>query len=298
MPLTTPRAIPPATFPAIPPVTPPAPPDARPAGCGWVVAVFVESLGLIGAGILAGVAGTVVSVASLVSYPALLAFGLPPLTANVTNTVALLFTGLGAAAGSRPELAGQARLVGRLGLVTAAGGATGAVLLLVTPSEAFGAIAPWLIGAASLLLLRPLRLGRPGLGGGAGGGLAGDIGGGMGFALRAALFLTAVYLGYFGAAGGILMFAVLTAVLDQVPARVNAVKNVVTAAANGVAAVELALFGPVRWSAAVPLAVGFLVGGWVGPAVARRLPGASLRVLAAVCGAALAIKLGIDAYGG
>ena len=108
---------------------------------------------LIGVGVLAGVVSTVVSLASLVSYPALLAVGLPPVAANVTNTVALVFTAVGAAAGSQPELVGQGGRVLRLGSVTALGGAGGAAVLLLTPSEAFEVVAPWLIAAASLLLL-------------------------------------------------------------------------------------------------------------------------------------------------
>ncbi|WP_239514234.1 sulfite exporter TauE/SafE family protein [Streptosporangium sp. 'caverna'] len=245
-----------------------------------------EVLGLAAVGVLAGVVSTVVSLASVVSYPALLAFGLSPLSANVTNTVALMFTGLGAAAGSRPELAGQGRRVLRLGWVTALGGAAGAVLLLLTPSRTFEAIAPWLIAAASLMLLRPPRLIA----------LAGSPEAERGWMVRAALFTVAIYIGYFGAAGGILMFAVLAAVLDQTPVRVNAVKNVVSALANAVAAIGFALFGPVDWSAVAPLAAGFLVGGWLGPSIARRLPGQSLRVVAAVCGLIVALKLGIDAY--
>ncbi|MEW9529463.1 sulfite exporter TauE/SafE family protein [Microbispora sp. NPDC049125] len=246
--------------------------------------MIVEMLALAGVGVLAGVVSTVVSLASIVSYPALLAFGLPPLTANVTNTVALLFTGVGAAAGSRPELAGQGRLVARLGVVAALGGAAGAALLLLTPSRAFEVVAPWLIGLASLLLLRPPRPGHA------------RLGGERGRALRAALLCVSVYIGYFGAAGGILVFAVLGSALDQTPARVNAVKNVVSAMANAVAAAGFALFGPVDWAAAGPLAAGFLVGGRIGPAVARRLPGQSLRIVAAVCGLAVTVKLGVDAY--
>ena len=105
------------------------------------------------AGIAAGIVSTVAALASLVSYPVLLALGLPPLTANVTNTVALSFTAVGAAAGSRPELAGQAGRLRRLGLVTALGGAAGAAILLLTPASSFEAAAPVLIGGASLVLL-------------------------------------------------------------------------------------------------------------------------------------------------
>ncbi|GGK49065.1 UPF0721 transmembrane protein [Planomonospora parontospora subsp. parontospora] len=285
-----------------------------------------EVLGLAGVGVVAGVVSTVVSLASVISYPALLAFGLSPLSANVTNTVALVFTGLGAAAGSRPELAGQGGRVLRLGWVTALGGAAGAALLLTTPPRAFEAVAPWLIAGASLLLLRPPRAGGPrerggsdgpgtpagsggggtGSGGQGGGGASGEGGGPggpggnavaeHGRAARVALFAVAVYVGYFGAAGGILMFAVLSTVLHQSAVKVNAVKNVVSALANAVAALGFALFGPVQWAAAVPLAAGFLAGGWIGPAVARRLPGQSLRFVAAACGLVVAVKLGVETY--
>lgn len=246
---------------------------------------MIEVLGLVGVGLVAGVVSTVVSLASVVSYPALLAFGLSPLSANVTNTVALMFTGIGAAAGSRPELADEGPRLLRLGPLGVLGGATGAALLLVTPSAMFELIAPLLIAGASLILLRPPRLG------------AGDTDRGeRGPLFRVVVFTVAIYIGYFGAAGGVLMMAALTAVLDRTPATINAIKNVLGMLANTVAAAGFALFGPVQWSAVLPLAAGFLVGGWIGPAIARRLPGQSLRVLAAVCGLLVAIKLGYDTY--
>ena len=111
--------------------------------------------GLVAAGTLAGLVSTVASVASLVSYPVLLAIGLPPLAANVTNTVALLFTGVGAAAGSRPELTGQRARLRRLGPACVAGGAVGAAVLLLTPASWFGYAAPVLIAAGSVILLIP-----------------------------------------------------------------------------------------------------------------------------------------------
>ncbi|MGC5013510.1 sulfite exporter TauE/SafE family protein [Streptosporangium sp. DT93] len=242
-----------------------------------------DVLWLMGAGTLAGVVGTVVSLASIVSYPALLAFGLPPLAANVTNTVALTFHGVGAAIGSRPELAGQGERVVRLGGMTLLGGAAGAALLLATPSTLFEVIAPWLIAAASLLLVLPPRVGR-------------GLGGEDGWGARAAMFAVALYIGYFGAAGGILMFAVLSAVLDQAPVRVNALKSVVSSLANAVAMIAFALFGPVEWVAVVPLAAGFFLGGLLGPPIARRLPGRALQLGTAACGLAVAVKLGLDAY--
>ena len=245
-----------------------------------------DVLVLIGAGVLAGIVSTVAGLASLVSYPVLLALGLPPLTANVTNTVALTFTSVGAAAGSRPELAGQGRRVRRLGAVTALGGAAGAALLLATPAGAFESVAPALIGGSSLVLLLQPLIRRPAVSGR----------GEHSRPLQAAIFCVAVYVGYFGAAGGILMLAVLSAMLTQSLARNNAVKNVVSGLANAVAAIAFAVFGPVRWTFVLPLAAGFLAGGWIGPAIVRRLPGPALRTIIGVAGLAIAVKLGIAAY--
>src|SRR6266513_5650586 len=135
--------------------------------CLGRVVTVAEALVLVAAGVVAGVISTVVGLASVVSYPALLTIGLPPLAANMTNTVALLFTGVGAAAGSRPELAGQATRIRRLGTIAAVGGGAGAALLLITPPQTFVRVAPVLIGAASLALLAPSRQDRaPGPGAG------------------------------------------------------------------------------------------------------------------------------------
>lgn len=248
--------------------------------------IVTNVLILLGVGILAGIVSTVASLASVVSYPALLALGIPPLSANMTNTVALLFTGVGAGVGSRPELAGQRARVLRIGLLTALGGATGAALLLLTPAGTFEYVAPVLVGAASLVLLVQRRLAA----------VAARIGGEHSVPLRFAVFAVAIYTGYFGAAGGILMLAVLGAMVELPLVRVNAVKNVVAGLSNGVAALGFAMFGPVRWSAVVPLAAGFLTGGWVGPSLVRRLPGDALRIVVVVCGVAVAVKLAVDAY--
>jgi uncharacterized membrane protein YfcA len=247
---------------------------------------------LAGAGVLAGIVGSVASLASLVSYPVLLALGLPPVSANVTNTVALMFSGVGSAAGSRPELAGQGRRVARLGLLTAIGGAAGAALLLATPSRWFAYVAPVLIAAGAVAIFRPpARLAAV---------LPVDSSPAQsherGWAPRLTVLGVAVYIGYFGAAGGILLLAVLLRILAEPLARVNAVKNAVAGLANAVAGIGFAIFGPVRWAAVLPLAAGFLVGGWIGPALVRRLPAGPLRIFIGCCGLALAVRLGISAY--
>jgi uncharacterized membrane protein YfcA len=241
---------------------------------------------LLLAGVGAGLAGTVTGLASLVSYPALLAVGLPPLAANVTNTVALSCNALGAAAGSQPELRGQRATVVRLGAVCVVGGAVGAGLLLLTPGAAFQRIVPWLIALASVFILaRPVLLR-------AGTGSLGD----RHPAVLAGMFGAAVYAGYFGAAAGVVMLALLSAVTPDSHARVNALKNVVLGLGNATAAIGFAVLGPVSWTAALPLAVGFFGGGLLGPRLVRRLPTTALRVVIAALGLALAVRLGVQAY--
>ncbi|MGI8491525.1 MAG: sulfite exporter TauE/SafE family protein [Acidimicrobiales bacterium] len=242
---------------------------------------------LVAAGVGGGLAGSIAGLASLVSYPALLATGLSPLPANVTNTVALVFSSIGSVHGSRPELLGQSPRVRRLGAVGLAGGITGGALLLATPPGKFELIVPWLVGAASLAILAAPTPQE----------LEGHHQGHDGRAITFVVFLIAVYGGYFGAAAGVFLLAALLVSTADTYARSNAVKNVVLGLANGVAALAFVLFGPVRWSSVLPLAAGFLLGGRVGPVVVRRAPAAPLRVVIALAGVGLAVRLGIDAYG-
>lgn len=242
---------------------------------------------LLAGGVLGGLVGSIAGLASVFSYPALLAVGVPPIGANVTNTVALSSTTLGALLGSRPELVGQAPGVRRYAPLTAAGGAAGAALLLATPAGTFELVVPFLVAGASVALLAQPRLqaaaggdrtaARPGPGVGVG------------------VFGVAVYAGYFGAAAGVVMLALLGAVLPETWLRVNALKNVVMGLANVVAAAGFAAVGPVAWGSVLPLAAGMLAGSAVGPAVARRLPTRALRIGVAVAGLGLAARLLADA---
>jgi hypothetical protein len=240
---------------------------------------------LVGAGFAAGLSGTIAGLASLFSYPALLAAGLPPVPANVTNTVALTVNTIGAVAGSRPELAGQWATARRLALPVVLGGAAGAALLLLTPSAAFEAIVPALVGAASVvLLIQPWlraaieRRARHR-----------HDGGGCGVAVG--LFAIAVYGGYFGAAAGVLILALLLVGLPVSLLQGNALKNLLLGLANAAAAVGFALVGPVDWAAVGPMAAGLLVGSRLGPALARALPPTPLRIGIGVAGLGLAVAL-------
>jgi Predicted permeases len=242
---------------------------------------------LVAAGVAAGLSGSIAGLASLFSYPALLAVGLPATAANVTNTVALAFSSMGSAAGSGPELAGQGPTVRRFALVTLVGGATGAGLLLLTPPGAFERIVPFLVGGASVVLLLQPRIRT----------VAEESGRHRtGVGVVAGLFAVSVYGGYFGAAAGVLMLALLLVGLPVSLLQGNALKNVLLGLANGIAAVGFAGFGPVQWWAVLPLAIGLLAGAGSGPAVARRLPTAVLRVGIALAGIGLAVALAVQAY--
>jgi uncharacterized membrane protein YfcA len=248
-----------------------------------VVSWFDVALLLL-AGVGAGLTGSVAGLASLVSYPVLLAIGIAPVSANVTNTVALVFSSLGSVAASTEELTGQGPRIRRLGLAAVGGGIAGGVLLLAAPAESFRYAVPWLIGGAAAVILLP-RKPRP---------VGSDPG--RSVALFISTALVGVYGGYFGAAAGVLLIAALLAMTPESLARSNAAKNVLIGSANAVAAIAFACFGPVHWLAVVPLALGLFVGGAIGPSIVRRAPARPLRVFIALAGLALALGLGWQAY--
>lgn len=238
---------------------------------------------LVVAGICAGLSGSIAGLASLFSYPALLAVCLNPVVANVTNTIALVFNSIGSVTGSRPELEGQRDRVLRLSAVGTVGGIVGGILLLTTSPVFFERIVPWLIGIGSLSILwqrRPVL--RP------------DVEEAPeSWPVMLGVFLIGVYGGYFGAAAGVLLMALLLASSPQSLARCNALKNIILGFANGIAAVIFVFFGKVAWAAAAPMAVGLYIGGRIGPTVVRRSPARALRIVIAVAGVGLAFYLGL-----
>lgn len=252
-------------------------------------------LTLVLAGIGGGLSGSIAGLASLVTFPALLAVGLPPVAANVTNTVGLVFTGVGSFLGSRTELRGQGRWLLRVAPVAVVGGLLGAALLLTTPAEGFEKLVPFLLGIASLTILLPRgRAARPPHEQGSPSVRRSRAA----FALQSvALFLITVYGGYFGAAAGVLLLALLLRTRDADLPRANAAKNAILAVANSVAAVVFVVVAPVDWGAAVPLGIGCLIGSRIGPVVVRSVPVRPLRYLIGAAGMALAITLGVRAFG-
>jgi uncharacterized protein len=252
----------------------------------------LEWVALVLAGIGAGLTGSIAGLASLISYPALLATGLPPVTANVTNTVALVLNSVGSVSASRPELRGQGRRLLRLAAGALLGGAAGAALLLLTPSDAFERIVPWLIAGASVALLvqrPPRQLAEEGA--------RAHPSHRDPWWLPLGTFAIAVYGGYFGAAAGVMMLAMYLLSTGEGLPRGNALKNVVLGLANAVAATAFVVLTPVAWSAGIPLAVGLFIGGRLGPGLVRRAPQTLLRRLIGVAGLGLAVTLAVQAYG-
>jgi uncharacterized protein len=274
-----------------------------------------EAVAILGAGIAAGAINAVVGSGSLITFPTLLAFGFPPVVANVSNNVGLVPGNVSGAYGYRRELAGQRGRLIRLGIAAVIGGLTGAILLLSLPASAFTLIVPALILIACVLVLIQPRMGgwlaarraqaagEDGNGDGGGDG-DGEDGGGdgdhvgrasradhVGPVLAGGMLLSGAYGGYFGAAQGVLVIGLLGSFLDESLQRVNAAKNVLVALVNATAAIVFILFAHVSWLAVLLIAAGSTIGGLLGAKFGRRLPPTALRLLVVVIGIIAAVKL-------
>ena len=245
-----------------------------------------EALAVALAGLAAGTINTVVGSGTLITFPVLLAVGYPPVLANVTNTVGLVPGSLSGAIGYRAELAGQGRRLARLGVASVLGGVTGAMLLLTLPEEAFRAIVPVLIGVALVMVvvqprvaarLRAREGARPRTHGG--------------WQLYAGVYGAGIYGGYFGAAQGVLLIAVMGLLLDEHLQRINAAKNVLALLVNGVAAIVFIAVTDVAWAAAGLIALGAVVGGQIGALIGRRIPQSVLRGAVVVVGLVAIVQI-------
>jgi len=241
---------------------------------------------LFAAGIGGGLAGSIAGLASVTTYPALLLVGLSPVAANITNTIALVFNGIGSVWGSLPELKGQRRKLVRLIPAGVVGGAAGAALLLSIPAEGFEKVVPVLIAVSAVLIALPQRQRAMGTSRSTAQRTVETVG----------VLGICVYGGFFGAAAGVLLLALFLRTDSESMADANATKNVVLGTANGVAAIVFIVLTPIHWLAVVPLGIGCLIGSRLGPVIVRRAPTTPLRLAIAVGGMALAIKLGLDAY--
>lgn len=245
----------------------------------------LEAALILLAGIGAGTINTVVGSGTLITFPTLLAFGVPPVTANVSNNIGLVPGSLAGAYGYRRELTGQRALVLRLLSASVIGASIGAVLLLVLPAGAFEAVVPVLIGLGVVLVIVQPRLARR---------VAGRavLRERTGAAVRSregrwvwpTVLGTGVYGGYFGAAQGVLLMGVLGIGVPQDIQRNNAVKNVLAGAVNTVAGLIFVVVADVDWAVVGLIAVGATIGGLIGARVGRRLPPLVLRTVIVVVG--------------
>ena len=242
-----------------------------------MVAVFL-------AGIAAGTINTGVGSGTLITFPTLVAIGLPPVTANVSNTLGLVPGSLSGAIGYRRELVGQRDRLLRLGVASVLGGTTGAVLLLVLPAAAFKSIVPVLIGIGLLLVVFQPAISRRVAARAESRGVERPEHGALW--VWVLVYVTGVYGGYFGAAQGVLLMAVLGIGLTETMQRNNATKNVLAMLVNLVAAVVFLFRAEMNWTAVALIAVGSVIGGQVGATVGRRLPSWALRGFIVVVGLA------------
>ena len=251
---------------------------------------WAEHLAVLGAGLVAGILTSTVGVASLVSFPVLVAVGLPPVVANVSNTLGLIPGGLSGSFGYRDELRTHPRVARTVVLCCAAGATAGAALLLSQPAETFEAVVPWLILFSCLLvgaqpwISKWLRRHQQG---------AEPAARRLTLSPATTFFalLTGTYGGYFGAGSGVMMVAVLGLGTDIELRVVNGLKTVAVLTGNLVAGAIFAVVADVDWVAVALLAAGSVVGGYLGARVGRRLPPGLFRVLVVAAGITAAVAL-------
>jgi hypothetical protein len=245
-------------------------------------------LAVLLAGIGAGTINAVVGSGTLITFPTLLAFGVPPVTANVSNTIGLVPGSISGAIGYRRELVGQRDRVLRLGSASLVGGVVGAVLLLALPAAAFDAIVPVLIALGCVLVVLQPRISRRVAAAASARGGVPRHGATWVWPL---VFLTGVYGGYFGAAQGVLLMAVMGIGIAESLQRLNGIKNVLAGLVNAVAAAIFVFVADVDWTAVALIAVGSVIGGQLGATVGRRLPPVALRAVIVVVGVVALVAL-------
>ena len=243
---------------------------------------FPEILAVAAAGFAAGAVNTIVGSGSLITFPTLLAVGYGSVTANVSNTVGLVFGNVSGAVGYRHELTGQRRRARALAVASAAGASAGGALLLALPSSVFDAVVPVLILLACVLMAfkrtPKAHAAREHMA-----------------AATVATFLTGIYGGYFGAAQGVILLSLHRLCFPDDLQRLNALKNVLVGVANGVAAILFMIVAHVAWGAAALIAAGSIAGAYLGARYGRRLPQEWLRRIVIVGGTIVAILLAIRA---
>jgi uncharacterized membrane protein YfcA len=249
---------------------------------GWV-----ETALIIGAAALAGALNVLVGGGSLITYPTLLALGYPPVLANVSNNLGLIPGNAAGVLAYRPLLAGQRSRLLALVPASLLGGLSGAILLLALPAKLFAAVVPLLIALASLLMALQPRIKEW---------IArrhGPQRQDTSLPLLAGVYLAGLYGGYFGAAQGVLLLALMAVGLDQGLQRLNGFKNALVLIVNATAAAVFIGFTRVDWRVAALIAVGTAAGGWLGGRYGRRIPEPLLRSTIVATGLVVAVVLAL-----
>jgi uncharacterized membrane protein YfcA len=239
------------------------------------------------AAVLGGAINSVAGGGTLISFPSLLAFGVPPVLANATNTAALLPGSISSAIAYREELPSQKRLLMTLLPPSVVGGLVGAVALVAAP-EVFGKIVPYLVLFATLLFAGRGLFNRATKQHGNGDQPVSWVGSIWGILFQ---FLVATYGGYFGAGIGILMLASLSIMGMHNIHRMNAVKTVLAAVINGIALIYFIIQGKIVWPLAILMAIGAIIGGYGGARLAKRVNQNYVRGFVIVAGLAVSLWL-------
>jgi len=247
----------------------------------------LAALAIFAAGLAAGTVNVIVGSGSLITFPTLLALGYPPVLANVSNTVGLVPGSTSAVVAYRRELTGQRSRLLTLGSASLAGSLVGATLLLALPHSVFKAAVPALIALASVLMALQPRMSRRLEARGA----RRTHGGAP---LLAGIFLTGMYGGYFGAAQGVILIALLAIFIDDDLQRLNGTKNALALTANLVAGLLFIATTHISWPVVGLIAAGSIIGGQVGGHIGRRLPASILRWTIVVVGLGVAVGLAVE----
>jgi uncharacterized membrane protein YfcA len=247
---------------------------------GWRLAIYLV------AGIAAGIANGIAGGGTFITFPTMLALGVPALQANVSSTVGVLPSYLGGLRGFRTELAARRDLVLRLVPACLLGTLTGTVILLTAPAATFRSVVPWLIGGATLIFAvspwvtkrlshvshdHPTRR----------------------WGLQIGIFLVGIYGGYFGAGLGIMLLAVMGLTLTDDLQTLQGLRGALSMVINAVAAVVFIARGHLAMAAVLMILAGTLVGGWLGTLLIKRLRPTTVRVLIVVIGIVTTIRLAV-----
>lgn len=240
---------------------------------------------LLGMSLIAGILNGTVGMAALTLYPMLLSVGIPPITANATNTIGLLFSGSSSVLSSRRELKGHWHQALLITLLNALGGVLGALILIHSSNASFKRVVPFIIFLAGVMILTPKKDPDQAT--------HRKLAQGFGYAL---IMLVGLYIGYFGAGAGLLMIAVLSRIVAGPYATYNAMRNLASLVNNTVTSIMFIFSMPIAWWVLIPVCIGLFTGGFLGPMIVRLIPSHVIKTAVGIFAIGLAVALFYQAY--